>query len=390
MVDLTVFGFLPKRARDAVAISLRKAIMAWIDEHPDEFTSIYTTENPISYHAEKIFDIVMSTPDVNNRRDTLWPLAMSLILLCPDTIRLAVHAIIHDIRNRKEYNYSRISKKILFLDNVRQCARIDALAEISAVCMTDFAKAVYSFPRDPNNELQRYALGQEKEMTGLILDPASRIYKTNKDRHRLSQLVMDKLIAVYRYEPKDFNEIATRQAYMSSANTYITFNMARFCREYSRRTQVKLDMSCFEGVYRVVAPKMRRQLKESLELFVPTSPSSLERTPAKSTGGAAPVERSDLIVETLQNYLSNLECALIGTKLDDKLTAEEVKTVEDETAILDFIIEESVACKFVAIAEAGADLVELIYAPVNAWRWSKFAERNPNEGQVFWQYTYEP
>jgi hypothetical protein len=238
--------------------------------------------------------------------------------------------------------------------------------------------------------LQRYALGQEKEMTGLILDPASRIYKTNKDRHRLSQLVMDKLIAVYRYEPKDFNEIATRQAYMSSANTYITFNMARFCREYSRRTQVKLDMSCFEGVYRVVAPKMRRQLKESLELFVPTSPSSLERTPAKSTGGAAPVERSDLIVETLQNYLSNLECALIGTKLDDKLTAEEGKTVEDETAILDFIIEESVACKFVAIAEAGADLVELIYAPVNAWRWSKFAERNPNEGQVFWQYTYEP
>jgi len=361
--------------------------MAWIDEHPDEFVKIYSSEDTISFHAEKLFDIVMSASDHNNRRDTLWPLAMTLILLCPDTIRLAIHAILHDTRNRREYNYSRISKKVMFLDNVRQCSRIDALAEISAICMTDFAKAVFSFPRDPGNELQRYALSQEKEMTALILDPTSRIYKNNKDRHRLSQLVLDKLFAIYRYDPKDFTEIAVNKAYTSSANTYITFNMARFGKEYSRRVGVKFDFKVFEDLYRIVAPKMRRQVKELLESFIPTSPSSVDR--GVSFKGAIPVDKVDLIVEILQNCVNNLDCALVGTKLDDKLSGapEDVETVHEETRILDLIIEESVASKIADIAEAGAEFVELIYAPSNAWRWSKFAERNPDEEQAFWQYT---
>jgi hypothetical protein len=359
--------------------------MAWVYENPEEFVDLYSKDEKISYHAEKLFDIVLGSPDMNNRRETLWPLAMSLLVLCPENLSTAIHAIISDSRNRKEYTVPRISKKVVFLDNVRQCTRIDALSEIAAICITDLAKAVHLFPRDQQPEMQRYVAANEKEITTLILDPSSRLYKNNKDRSRLSQLVLDKLIAIYRSDPKEFNDIVTNKAYISSSNTYITFNMARFCREYSGRTRIKLKSDEFEDLYRAVAPRIRRQLQYLLQNFTPTSPASPDRQPAK---GAPPVDKADLIIEILRNYCSNIDCALAGTKLD-KLQSDDDKNVYVETAILDYVIEESVASKHPEIAEAGADLVELIYAPENAWRWAGYARANPDEGHFFWQYTYD-
>jgi hypothetical protein len=84
----------------------------------------------------------------------------------------------------------------------------------------------------------------------------------------------------------------------------------------------------------------------------------------------------------------NLNCALVGTKLDDKLKNSDDRKVYMETEILDYIIEETVASKNTDIAEAGADLVELLYSSENAWRWTNYAKANPDDGQMFWQYTY--
>jgi hypothetical protein len=369
-----------------VATSVRKSIMAWIDENPNDFVELYTKDEPISYHAEKIFDIVISTPDFNNRRETLWPLAMALVLLCPDTLTLAVHAILHDLRSRKEYGFARISKKIVLLDNVRQSARIEALCETAAICMTDFAKSVFLFPRDTQPELLRYVTANEKELNNLVFETTSKMYRNNRDRSRLSQLVFDRLVAVYRADPKEFGDVIVNKAYHPTANTYLTFNMARFCREHFRRTQAKLKPDDFSELYQVVAPRIRQQLQHILQTFVPTSPASPDRSSVSK--GATPVDKADLIVEMLRNYVTNIDCALIGTKLDDKLNSSEDQMVYDETAVLDYIIEESVACKHMEIAEAGADLVEVLYAPENTWRWIEYAKANPYEGHLFWQYTY--
>lgn len=368
------------------AVSVRKAIMAWIDENPNDFVQLYAKENPISYHAEKIFDVVVSTPDINNRRETLWPLAMSLVLLCPETLNLAVHAILLDLRSRKENSYARISKKIVFLDSVRQCTRIEAFSETAAICMTDFAKSVFLFPRDTQSELLRYAAANEKELNNIVFETTSKIYKNNRDRSRLSQLVLDRLIAVYRADPKEFGDVIANKAYHSTANTYLTFNVARFCREYSRRTQTKLKPDDFSGLYRVVAPTIRRQLRHFLQTFVPASPASPDRS--STSKGATPVDKADLIIEMLRNYGTIIDSALVGTKLDEKLNSSDDQMVYDETAILDYIIEESVSSKHMEISDAGADLVELLYAPENAWRWTEYAKANPYEGQLFWQYTY--
>ena len=75
--------------------------------------------------------------------------------------------------------------------------------------------------------------------------------------------------------------------------------------------------------------------------------------------------------------MANIEVALAGTKLDNKIENFNDNQVYAETEILDYIIE-----------EAGADFVELLYAPENAWRWSEYAKSNPDEGHLFWQYTY--
>lgn len=378
-----MFGFLPKRAQDVVAVSLRKVIMSWIDENPEEFVKLYTQQGGISYQAEKLFDIIVSVPDSSNRRDTLWPLAMCLAIFCPETVTLAIRAILLDNRSKKEFNYSRISKKTVFLDNVRQCLKIDGLCEIAAICMTDFAKAVYLLPRD-QSELARYILNYEKEVYQLIFDPSSRLYKNNKDRTRLSQLVFDKLIAIYRADPKEFNDVMTNKAYFTHSNTYITFNMARFWREYNRRMHVKLNPDETGEITAITAPRIRRLLQHLLQTHHPSSPPSGERPQQK---GAQPVDKADLIIEMLRSYIDNIDLALTGTKLDDKRTGNEDK-VEVETAILDYIIEESVQSRHPEIAETGADLVELLYAPQNAWRWTEYAKSNSDEGHLFWLYTY--
>jgi hypothetical protein len=381
--DLSVFAFLPKRAQDVVAVSLRKAIMSWIDENPNDLTKLYSVENTVSFHADKLFDVIMSLPETNSRRETLWPLAMSLLLLCPDVVVPAVHATLGDSRARNDYNYSRVSKKVIFLDNVRKCLKIDGLAELAAICLTDFAKAVYMMPRT-DNDLVRYLIAYEKELCIMIFDTQSRIYKHSRDRSRLSQLVSDKLFAIYRANKKEFWDIALHKTYHPSANTYVTYNMARFCRDHERKTNVKLHCEDF-GDSILIAAKIRRHLQHLLKTISPGSPSAL---PDRSSRGALPVDKIDLIIEMLRNYMSNIEIALAGTKLDNRMENSSDKQVYAETEILDFIIEETVGSKDPDIAEAGADFVELLYAPENAWRWSEYAKANPDEGHLFWQYTY--
>lgn len=382
-VDLVVFAFLPRRAQDVVALSLRKAIVSWIDENPDELVRVYSQDDPVSYHAEKLFDIIITIPDLSNRRDTMWPLAMALSLLCPETLTLAVRGILLDARSRKEYNYTRVSKKIVFFDNLRQCLRIEGLCEVGAICMTDLAKTVYLLPEQA--DLIRYINTYEKEMRNLIFDSASPMYRQSRDRVRLSQLVFDKLATVYRGDPEEFNDILVNKAYYSHSNTYITFNMARFCREYNRRSQVKLDPDDFRELYPIVAPRIRRLLQQLLQSYSPTSPASPDRPSAR---GPPSVDKADLIIEILRNYMANIDIALEGTKLDNKLQTKDDAKMYDETTALDFIIEECVASKQPDIAEVGADFVELLYAPENAWRWANYAKSNPDDGHHFWQYTY--
>jgi hypothetical protein len=357
--------------------------MNWIDEHPDEFNKLYRQGDQVSVVANDLFDIVMNTTDSNSRRDSLWPLAMALLLLCPDIIVSAIRATLNpDHRPKNDSNYARVSKKIILLDMIRKCLKIDGLAELAAICMTDCAKVAYLLPKDENPDIRRYVVGNKKDLHELILNWGSRVYKHNKDRARLSELVLDKLIAIFRADRNEFMDILDK-AYLPTANTYVMFNMARFCREYLRRQPANDD---FTSIYPIIASRMRRQLQILLQSFSPTSPTSPDRTPPSK--GAPPVDKADLIAEILRNYKYNINIALEGTKLDHKLGPSDGPDIYSETAILDYIIEESVASRHLEIAEIGADFVELIYAPENAWRWAEYAKYNPDEGHLFWQYTY--
>lgn len=366
-----------------IAVSLRKAIVSWIDENPKDFIKLHSKDGSSSYGPDQLFDIIMGLPESNSRRETLWPLAMTLLLLCPDIALPAVHAALSDSRAKNDV-HARVRQKVTFLDNVRKCLKIDGLAEYSAICMTDFAKAVYLLPRT-ENDLIRYVAGSDRELSALVFDSTSRIYKHNKDRGRLSQLVYDRLVAVYRANRKEFMDIAINKAYDPTSNTYITFNLSRFCREHIGRTNVQHTEE-LEALYPRAAPKLRRQLEYLLKSYSPGSPISSDRP----TKGAPPIDKADLIVEMLRNYMENIDAALTGTRLDHKQgMKEDTKVVFDETQILESIVEASVASKHENIAKAGADFVELIYSPKNAWRWAEYAKVNP-EGHLFWQYTYGP
>ena len=378
-----MFAFLPKRAQDVVAMSLRKVIMSWIDESPEDFVRMYSRENAISTYADKLFETIALIPDSQTRKEMLWPVSMTLLLLCPDVIVPAVHAFLNS-SGKTDSNIARISKKLIFLDNVRKCLKIDGLVETAVMCLTDYAKAVYLLPRHESTELFKYALGTEKMVHSLIFESNSLLYKNNRDRPRLSQLVLDRLTATYRADPRQFGEIVLK-AYDPNMNTYITYNISRFCRMYRNQTKRKLTLEEFGTIPQLAAPRMRRQLQYLLKTFSLGSATSGDRPGSK---GAPPVDKADLIVEILQTFQDHLEVTLSGTKLDDTISGGDNPQVDTETAILDFILEESVASRHPDIAEAGADLVELLFAPENAWRWAKYAEVKRDDGHLFWQYTY--
>jgi hypothetical protein len=363
--------------------------MTWIDENPEEFIKLYQRGDQISHHADNLFDIIMSLTDSSSRRETLWPVAMTLLLLCPEIISLAIRATLNpEHRPKNDSNYARVSKKLVLLDMIRKCLKIDGLAELAAICMTDFAKAAYLLPETETPDLRRYVIGNKKDLHGLIFDWGSRIYKQNKDRARLSELVLDKLVAVYRADRKEFVDIVVNKTFLPNSNTYVTFNVSQFCQVVQRRHRINVKQKEFMEIHPIIAPKIRRYLQLLLQSMSPTSPVAHEnRTPSK---GAPPVDKADLTVELLRSYIHHVDIAVEGTKLDHKLAGSDDLDVYEETSRLDYIIEESVASRLPEIAEAGADFVELLYAPENAWRWAEYAKLNPDQGQLFWQYTYSP
>jgi hypothetical protein len=381
-----MFAFLPKRAQDVVAMSLRKAIMSWIDENPKDFARMYSRENAISTHADKLFEVIMALPDSQSRKETLWPVSITLLLLCPDIIVPTVHAFLNSPSGKSDTNMARISKKLVFLDNIRKCLKIEGLVETAVMCLTDYAKAVYLLPHHDYGDLIRYAMGTEKTVHSLIFDSNSLLYKAVRDRGRLAQLVLDKLTAIYRADPREFAEIILTKAYDPNSNTYITYNISRFGRAHHKQTNQKVKLEEFDALPDLAAPKIRRQLQYLLKTFSPGSPASIDRPSLK--GAAAPVDKIDLIIEILRTLQDHIAIALSGTKLDDKLNLIDSPQAELETSILDFILEESVASGQPEIAEAGADLVELLYAPENAWRWAEYAKVKKDDGHLFWQYTY--
>lgn len=312
---------------------------------------------------------------------------MTLLLLCPDIIVPAVHAFLHSTSGKHDSNIARISKKLIFLDNVRKCLKIDGLVETAVMCLTDYAKAVFLLPRHENGDLIRYALGTENAVYSLIFDGNSVLYKANRDRARLSQLVLDKLTAIYRADPRQFGEIVLTKAFDPNSNTYVTYNVSKSCRIYHAQKKRKLSLDELGNITELTAPKIRRQLQYLLKTFSPSSPSSGDRPVFKA--GALPVDKADLIVEILRTLKEHIPLAISGTKLDDKLsTNDSPSQVDLETAILDFILEESVANRQPEISEAGGDLVEVLYAPENAWRWAEYAKAKRDDGHLFWQYMY--
>ncbi|CAG8526331.1 12565_t:CDS:2 [Rhizophagus irregularis] len=126
------FLHLKRSAQTMMANVLRKAIWNWIEVFPAEFVTLCQEQKRLEGGAEILFDYCSSLAESNpKKKSVFWPLQTMLLILCPDIL---FNASMSDVSNS-------MSKKVAFLDSLKQSLRRSKLAEVAAVCYVDICKA---------------------------------------------------------------------------------------------------------------------------------------------------------------------------------------------------------------------------------------------------------
>ncbi|KAM9455574.1 neurofibromin-like isoform 2-T2 [Clarias gariepinus] len=138
LLQETVFKFktLKKPAQLSVISSLEKAFWNWVENYPDELTTLYQRpQTDMADCAEKLFDLVDSFADSVKRKAAVWPLQIILLILCPN--------IIQEI-SREPLEESKVNKK-LFIESLRKALAghggSKQLTESAAIASVKLCKA---------------------------------------------------------------------------------------------------------------------------------------------------------------------------------------------------------------------------------------------------------
>ena len=155
---------LQKAAQNAIAVLLPETIGCWIDNNPDEFVQLHTTEKRLDGGCEFLFDMSNSMAEDVRLNEFLWPFQTSLVLLIPEAFWVAGN--MQDARNGS------VAKKASFLEGLRQSLRSSRSSSTAASCLVGICKVAHHFPSDSDAALLSYALDVQLEVREEVFKPA--------------------------------------------------------------------------------------------------------------------------------------------------------------------------------------------------------------------------
>uniref|UniRef100_A0A8C5EQ88 Neurofibromin 1b n=1 Tax=Gouania willdenowi TaxID=441366 RepID=A0A8C5EQ88_GOUWI len=180
------FRALKKPAQLAVISSLEKAFWNWVENYPDEFTTLYQRpQADMAEAAEKLFDLVDSFAESAKRKAAVWPLQIILLILCPE--------ITHTI-SKDTVEDSKANKK-LFLDSLRKALAGQGgnkqLMESAAIACVKLCKASTYVNWEDHSTIFLLVQSIVMDLKALLFNPAKPFWRGTGSQNADVELMMD-------------------------------------------------------------------------------------------------------------------------------------------------------------------------------------------------------
>ncbi|CAO1638983.1 unnamed protein product [Sympodiomycopsis kandeliae] len=327
------FVHLRRSAQSNAALTIRRMAWVFIVYHTAEFANLHATNRRMEGGVEALFDQAFAIADTTRRKQSIWPMLTSLLLLCPDYITKIASG---DARgggsnsggskgssnNWSASSSASVEKKMTFLEALRKGLRTSKLADISAVCCMDLCKAAtYTPPGDTG--LRALVADLVTELRERIFDPQKPIMNSAK-QIELS-LIVEGFVTSFCLDPKSTLQTIIPVCIADSSPAAFKVGFLRAV------TQMSCDMKMswnpqIESVYPIISFWLRQTFKNIL--YRQLKPGAAANGGSKSSrgffkGGSsaedAAAGRMQIIHAILSLWRTNLRSASHGLSLNQSI-----------------------------------------------------------------------
>ncbi|XP_064831194.1 neurofibromin-like isoform X3 [Oncorhynchus masou masou] len=269
------FKALKKPAQLAVINSLEKAFWNWVENYPDEFTTLYQRpQTDMADAAERLFDLVDSFAESAKRKAAVWPLQIILLILCPEITHVISREVVEE---------SKANKK-LFLESLRKALTGQGgskqLTESAAIACVKLCKASTYINLEDHSGIFLLVQSFVVDLKALLFSPTKPFSRGAGSQNADVDLMIDCFVSCFRINPHNNQHFKVCLA-SSSPSTFhfvLVNSLHRIITNSDLDWWSKIDaVYCYSGELRLMFSDTLSRVMQGLHTHAP-----LRMTPSLS------------------------------------------------------------------------------------------------------------
>ncbi|XP_023838675.1 neurofibromin isoform X2 [Salvelinus sp. IW2-2015] len=269
LLQETVFKFkaLKKPAQLAVINSLEKAFWNWVENYPDEFTTLYQRpQTDMADAAERLFDLVDSFAESAKRKAAVWPLQIILLILCPEITHIISREVVEE---------SKANKK-LFLESLRKALAGQGgskqLTESAAIACVKLCKASTYINLEDHSGIFLLVQSFVVDLKALLFSPTKPFSRGAGSQNADVDLMIDCFVSCFRINPHNNHHFKVCLA-SSSPSTFhfvLVNSLHRIITNSDLDWWSKIDaVYCYSGELRLMFSDTLSRVMQGLHTHAP-------------------------------------------------------------------------------------------------------------------------
>uniref|UniRef100_A0A8C8CSQ6 Neurofibromin n=1 Tax=Oncorhynchus tshawytscha TaxID=74940 RepID=A0A8C8CSQ6_ONCTS len=196
LLQETVFKFkaLKKPAQLAVINSLEKAFWNWVENYPDEFTTLYQRPQTDMAGQEQLRTL-KNFAESAKRKAAVWPLQIILLILCPEITHVISREVVEE---------SKANKK-LFLESLRKALAGQGgskqLTESAAIACVKLCKASTYINLEDHSGIFLLVQSFMVDLKALLFSPTKPFSRGAGSQNADVDLMIDCFVSCFRINP---------------------------------------------------------------------------------------------------------------------------------------------------------------------------------------------
>lgn len=178
---------------------IRRAIWNFIELFPEQFREIQRQNISFSTLADNLFDYYAKFADNQRRKNAIWPLLTSLILLNPDVLSSVVFM-------SQTASTESLSKKVFpyayFLESLKQSHKQSKNSPLAYICLIDLCKAAVIVKDEKSNALKSLVPGIEQELAAKFFNPSKAFWSI--EPILISKIAVEFLVSCFLRDSSNF------------------------------------------------------------------------------------------------------------------------------------------------------------------------------------------